>query len=238
MCASYGIDFGIYGRGVRPGFAPLSTPSGRVRFEQWGAESGGKASITRRSRRGVNLNPVVLQRDGARVLELAWWWFHVAGRPAPYTAFNSRDDTLLEKWRSGLRRRALLPATWYSEGGKRWVLPDGELFGIAAITAPRALGDVPGGVPDGVPGGAGGPRDGIACEGVSYSMVTRAGVGEAATVLSSRGESRMPLVLPREMHDAWLDPERAGDAALVAQAVRASEEISRELTSAGQLTLF
>jgi len=230
MCASYGIDFGIYGRGVRPDLAPLSTPSGRVRFEQWGAETDGKANTTRRSRHGVNLNPIILQRDGTRVLEFAWWWFHVAGQPAPYTAFNSRDDTLLEKWRSGLRQRALLPATWYSEGGKRWVLPGGELFGIAAITAPRSLG----GALDGVDG----LRGEADREGISYSMVTRAGVGEAAGVLSSRGESRMPLVLPREMHDAWLDPERAGDAALVAQAVRASEEISRELTTAGQLTLF
>lgn len=218
MCASYGIDGGLYGGGVVYDLAPLSRPSGRVRFEAWSAESGGKASTTRRSKNGINLNPIILNRDGERVLELAWWWFHVGGQPAPYTAFNSRDDTLLEKWRSGLFRRALLPASWYSEGGKRWTLPGGELFGIAAITAPRLL-----------PGGG---------EGYSYSMVTRAGVGEAATVLSSRGESRMPLVLPREMHDAWLDPRRVGDAGLVAEAVASSEEISRALTAAGQLTLF
>jgi len=86
----------------------------------------------------------------------------------------------------------------------RFSLPEDELFGIAALTSTVTL-------PDGT-------------ERLSYSMVTRDAVGEAADTWP-----RMPLVLPREMHDEWLDPARPGDAELVAQARLASDGISREL---------
>lgn len=42
---------------------------------------------------------------------------------------------------------------------------------------------------------------------------------------------RMPLVLPRDQHDEWLDPGRAGDETLVAEVQHASDEISRALTT-------
>lgn len=149
---------------------------------------------------------------GERLLEQGWWWLHVGGRPAKFSAFNSRDDALTRRWKLAFQRRALLPATSYEEGGKRWQLPDGRAFLIAAITAPRLEDD--------------------GSETISYSMVTRAGIGEASTVLSSRGESRMPLVLPAELHDEWLDPDRPGDDELASLVQRGSDEISRELTVA------
>ena len=55
-------------------------------------------------------------------------------------------------------------------------------------------------------------------------MVTRTAVGEASGV-----HDRMPLVLPQEFQDEWLDTARSGDHELVQRAILASDEISREL---------
>ncbi len=208
MCAGYGLGGG---RGPLPlDLEPMSEQGNRVLLEEWVQQWRGKANTTRRQKRGVNLNPIILgEGGGERSLELAWWWLHVGGAPAKFSAFNSRDDALVAKWSKPFQHRALIPAEWYSEGGKQWALPDGQLFGIAAIVAPRTTDDGE--------------------EGLSYSMVTRHGIGEASAVISSRGESRMPLVLPRELHDEWLDPDRPGDAELVARVQAASEEISRAM---------
>lgn len=216
MCGTYGLGGGTYIEGETLGLDPLDTRESRVLLEEWMREHGGKANTTRAPKDGhTNLNPVIHAPDGERVLELAWWWHHVAGQPAPYTAFNSRDDALMSKWRQGFQHRALLPADWYSEGGKRWTLPSGELFAIAAILSPRTTG-----ITD-----------------LAYSMVTRAGIGEASTVVTARGDSRMPLVIPRELHDAWLDPERPGDEGLVKRVQDASTEISLAMTT-GAASLF
>lgn len=219
MCASYGL-----GGGTRTeeetdeyGIEPLDTRESRVVIHQWLQEWNGRASTTREQKSGINRNPVILSGEDGRTVELGWWWLHVGGRPATYTAFNSRDDALVQKWKAPFQQRALVPASWYSEGGKRWALPSGEVFAIAAITAPRVE-------PDG-------------SVSVSYSMVTRQGIGEAATVVSARGESRMPLILPISLHDEWLSLERRGDAALVERALEASEELSLAMTT-GEATLF
>ncbi len=210
MCASYGLGGGD-GRALPYDLQPMSDPANMALLAQWATEWGGKANTTRSQKKGVNLNPVISADEHGRRIDLAWWWLHMGGVPAKFTAFNSRDDSLVTKWRKPFQHRAIIPAEWYFEGKKRWALPDGALFGIAAILAPRTLED----------GGSG----------LSYSMVTRHGLGEASTVVSSRGESRMPLVLPREMHDAWLDPGRPGDAELVAEVQIASEEISYAMTT-------
>lgn len=206
MCASYGIDLvaetGPAPRVSRVRFGPmpeLEAPGNRERIEAWAASEGGRARITGRIAR--NLNPLIRARRGARELAFGWWWLHVNGRPAEYSAFNSRDDRLLASWREPFQRRVLLPATWYVEKGRVFGLPEGEAFGIAAITA-----TVP--QPDGG-------------ELVTYSMVTRDAVGAAAET-----HPRMPLILPREFHDEWLDESRAGDAGLVASAKRASERLA------------
>lgn len=61
-------------------------------------------------------------------------------------------------------------------------------------------------------------------------MVTRDAVGEAADTWH-----RMPLILPREMHDEWLDLDRAGDDELVAHLQHASAETSRAATAVNAL---
>ncbi|MCT2087983.1 SOS response-associated peptidase [Micrococcus terreus] len=180
----------------------------RLLITGWMRDWGGKASTSREQKKGINLHPLILPAEGSgRTLALAWWWLHVGGVPAKFQAFNSRDDALATKWKGPFQHRALIPLDWYSEGGKRWALPDGQLFAIAAITSPR--------------------RNADGSETISYSMVTRHGIGEAASVISSRGESRMPLILPREMHDEWLDPDRHGNASLVAEAQEASVALSQ-----------
>lgn len=63
---------------------------------------------------------------------------------------------------------------------------------------------------------------------LTYALVTRDAVEQAATV-----HPRMPLVLPRELHDDWLDPSLAGDGELLAEVIMASEELSREMVIVG-----
>ncbi|GAA1320490.1 SOS response-associated peptidase family protein [Leucobacter albus] len=210
MCAGYGLaPSGPNSRrderpGLRGPIPPGDTPAGFALIEQWIADRGGKASIT--GRNALNLNPLIREIDGEREFELGWWWLHVGGAPAKYTAFNARADRLLQSWKTPFQHRAILPATWYVEKGVRFELPDGEEFGMAAVTAPGLM-------PDGT-------------DVRSYSLVTRDALGTAATV-----HDRMPLVLPRELHDEWLAADREGDASLVARALSVSEEISHLLAA-------
>ncbi|GAB2554827.1 SOS response-associated peptidase family protein [Leucobacter ruminantium] len=208
MCAIYGASGGPHGLGLTFDLPPMHEPDSRALVERWAREQRGRARITGRKAR--NLNPLIHVRGGARSVELGWWWLHVAGAPAPYSAFNSRDDALLRSWREPFQRRALLPARWYVEKGRTFALPGDELFGIAAIVTP-------------VPGERGGGIDGEG-ELLSYSMVTRDAVAAAA-----EADPRMPLVLPREFHDEWLDPDRVGDAELISRARFASEGIGAAL---------
>lgn len=212
MCASYGLGGGPYDDSKSFGLEPMDQRENRLLLNEWASSWGGKANTTRPSKKGVNLNPVIYVGDNAREMELAWWWWHAGGRPAKYTAFNSRDDSLLSKWKSGFQYRALLPATWYMEGKQRWGLPGGELFTLAAILSPRDL-------PDG-------------STGLAYSLLTREGIGEASTVVTGRGDSRMLLALPHELHDEWLNPDRPGDESLVKTAQEGSTEISLAMTAA------
>ncbi|MGV0870535.1 SOS response-associated peptidase family protein [Corynebacterium kalidii] len=90
-----------------------------------------------------------------------------------------------------------------SSKGRRFAQPSGEAFGIASITTTAHRGDD---------------------EMLTYALVTRDAVADAATV-----HPRMPLVLPAELHDDWLDPTLAGDGDLLAEALAASEELSRSM---------
>lgn len=202
MCASYGLGGG---RGPLPlDLKPLDERDNQVLLHEWMQQRDGVAKITGKNAR--NLNPIIRADGDGRTLELAWWWLWLdSSGPVKYSAFNSRDDKLLRSWRKPFQQRALIPATWYIEKGQRFEL-DGDTFGIAALTSTVQV-------------------DGE--ELVTYSMVTRQAVGQAATV-----HDRMPLALPRGMHDEWLDPDRPGDQILVDKALFASEQISRELTIA------
>lgn len=207
MCASYGLGGGPVSGGARFGLDPMDTHEGRAIIDEWMREQSGKAAIT--GRKAVNLNPIIrADSGGVRSITPAWWWVWLDGSgPVTFSAFNSRDDKLLRSWRKPFQTRALLPATWYVEKGVRFTLPGEEAFGIAAITSTVT-------------------NDATGEQLVTYSMVTRHAVGEAASVWH-----RMPLVLPREAHDEWLDPTRPGDADLVSGAQHASLHISTTLTA-------
>ena len=216
MCAHYGVD-GFEGvasrrasgssvRFVSIGAATATVDESRddALMLAWARDQHGHARIT--GSRARNLNPLIHEGKGARRADLGWWGLHVGGAPAPFSAFNSRDDKLLISWREPFQRRALLPATWYTEKGRDLGLRDGDLFTLAAIVTPVVLGD----------GG----------QFLSYSMVTREAIGEAADA-----HHRMPLVVPQSMRDEWLALSRAGDEALVRDMLRASDDISRAMRS-------
>lgn len=198
MCAGYGLGGGPYGGGVPRGFAPLDERENPQRVAEWARRYHHSARITGRQAR--NLNPVITVRAGRRELDFGWWWLHLGGHPAPFSAFNSRDDRLTTRWRRPFQRRGLVPATWYVEKGVTFG-QGGELFAMAAITTAV-------------------PQD-RGADLISYSLVTRDAVGEAARV-----HPRMPLMLPPELHDEWLDPDRPGDEDLVMLAVDASVPLS------------
>lgn len=199
MCASYGLGGGPHNLELSFDLPPMHEPESRARIAAWAREQRHTARITGRNAR--NLNPLIHCGFGEPRVDLAWWWLHVGGAPAKFSAFNARDDSLVSKWRSPLQRRAILPAHWYIEKGHTFALPSDELFGIAAIVTPVAQ-------PQGAPL-------------LSYALVTRDAVAGAAAV-----HPRMPLILDRDFQAEWLDPEQPGDAALVAAAVASSEPLA------------
>ncbi|MBL3685686.1 DUF159 family protein [Leucobacter zeae] len=209
MCASYGLGGNGQTIELADGLEPMSEPGPRALIDQWMNERGGGATIT--GKNALNLNPIIrADPAGARDMQLAWWWLWLDGTgPVKFSAFNSRDDRLMRSWKKPFQHRALLPATWYVEKKGRFHLPEHEIFGVAALTSTVTRDD--------------------GTELVTYSMVTRdAPAGSEA----EEYWGRMPLVLPRDMHDEWLNPARPGDAKLVAEVQHASDEISRALTTA------
>lgn len=201
MCSSYGLGGALHP--LPDDAVILDEKDTDAAVRAWSRDGGGHAKIT--GPRARNFNPII--RGLEHSVELAWWWLWLGGAKAKFSAFNSRDDMLVRRWRKHFQHRALLPANWYDEGGKTWTLPGAAPFMIAAITAPREVED-----------------DGPA---LSYSMVTRLGIGEASSVIAKiSGEPRMPLIVPPEMYDEWLDPAVPGDAELVARVQLASEELS------------
>lgn len=202
MCASYGLGGGPHDLEVTFDLPPMHEPEHRETIARWAREQRHTARITGRTSR--NLNPLIHAGYGRRTVELAWWWLHINNQPARFNAFNARDDALARKWRAPFGRRAILPAHWYVEKGHTFALPDDELFGIAAIVTPTE-------------------RDGDTV--LSYAMVTREAAGVAAAI-----HPRMPLVLPRDFHDTWLDPTDPGSGELVTRAVDASNALATEAT--------
>lgn len=200
MCATYGLEPTM----ELPNYEPLFQPESQQLLEQWMDQRSSTAKITGRKAR--NLNPLITAPEGKRPLDLAWWWLHVGDEPAQFSAFNARDDKLLHSrvWKKPFaQHRGLAPAHWYIEKGQRFELPDTQGFAIATIVATSHQ-------PDG--------------DLLSYALVTRDAVAEAATV-----HPRMPLLLPEELHDDWLDPNVDGDDELLAEAVAASESLSQQV---------
>ncbi|MFW8567755.1 SOS response-associated peptidase family protein [Corynebacterium propinquum] len=200
MCATYGLEPTM----ELPNYEPLFQPESQQLLEQWMDQRSSTAKITGRKAR--NLNPLITAPEGERQLDLAWWWLHLGNEPAQFSAFNARDDKLLHSrmWKKPFaQHRGLDPAHWYIEKGQRFELPNTQGFAIATITATSHQ-------PDG--------------DLLSYALVTRDAVAEAATV-----HPRMPLLLPEELHDDWLDPQLEGDEELLAEALAASEHLSQQV---------
>ncbi|MDK8534823.1 SOS response-associated peptidase family protein [Corynebacterium propinquum] len=206
MCATYGLEPTM----ELPNYEPLFQPESQQLLEQWMDQRSSTAKITGRKAR--NLNPLITAPEGKRQLDLAWWWLHVGDEPAQFSAFNARDDKLLHSrvWKKPFaQQRGLAPAHWYIEKGQSFELPDTQGFAIATIVATSHQ-------PDG--------------DLLSYALVTRDAVAEAATV-----HPRMPLLLPEELHDDWLDPNVDGDDELLAEALAASESLSQQVRIADEL---
>ncbi|HXK16810.1 MAG TPA: SOS response-associated peptidase [Polyangiaceae bacterium] len=141
---------------------------------------------------------VVQTRDGKRALRLGRWWMipHFWSKPlkALPAAFNARAEELPQKpfWRDAFRQhRCLVPATGWREfkpEGKRkqpyQFRLERRLFAFAGLwsrwTSP----------------------DGELID--SFAIVTTEPTAKAAEY-----HDRMPLVLPPDLYDAWLD--RASD---------------------------
>lgn len=209
MCATTGLRYGGAALDIEGNpFAPLDEREVSQEIAEWAAGSNGVMKITGKNAR--NMNPIILSVGGAPGLRFAWWWiWPSASGPAKYSAFNARSDNLTGRaWSQPFQRRAIVPATWYVEKGVDFAHPSGGVFGIAAITNTV--------------------REEDGSELTTYALVTRDAVGEAAGV-----HDRMPLVLPPDRHELWLDPERPGDGHLADAAVSWSEEVSRTMTLAG-----
>lgn len=202
MCASYGLE-------VVNDYSGLDERLASADLLEWlAARTPAKLGITRRG--GFPLSPIIT----AAGFEDAWWWLWVRGAPAKLTAFNARSEKLVESalWREPFRsRRILIPASHYFEranqprvtGQFRFRHPVLPLFAIAGISAPTGL--------------DAGPS-------TSFAMVTRPPATPGASI-----HDRMPLLIPADFQQTWLDPATVADRDLVAAAVAASEEMSEQL---------
>lgn len=207
MCASYGLQASA--EDIRDDFGVLDEEPSITALREWLAEFREEpAKPTGRLRE--NLNPVVRERaregERRRTVDLAWWTLWMRGAPATFPAINARSESLESSgaWSAPFRsRRALVPVTHYVEKGHTFHLPDEphRLFALAGLwnVAKR-------------------PDDAWL---VSYAIVTR----DAAPAIAAIHD-RMPLLVPRELWAAWLDPEREGDAALLAEVLDASRGLA------------
>jgi putative SOS response-associated peptidase YedK len=146
---------------------------------------------------------VVKTREGKRAIRLGRWWMipHFWKQPlkALPAAFNARAEDLAAKpfWRGSFERhRCLVPATGWREfrpeRGKKQPYQfrlQQRLFAFAGLwsrwTSP----------------------DGELVD--SFAIITTAPSEKAAQY-----HDRMPLVLPADLHEAWLDRDAPGDAVL------------------------
>lgn len=211
MCASYGLQ-------IRPEdideFSVIDDKEQIAALTGWLEEFRDEpAKPTGVHRR--NLNPIVRERVSAdqkpdgerrRTVDLAWWKLWVGGAPAKFPAINARVEGLLGSgaWSGPLKsRRALVPATEYYEKGHRFGF-GGDLFAFAGLWNVTKT-------PEGE-------------WMVSYAIVTEPASPHVAPL-----HDRMPLILPRELYDDWLDPTRTGDQELLDDVVAASRPLGEAL---------
>lgn len=211
MCASYGLQ--VRPEDVASSFSVVDDRAQMAALAGWLEEFRDEpAKPTGVHRR--NLNPIVRERVSAdqkpegehrRTVELAWWKLWVGGEPAKFPAINARVEGLLGSgaWGGPVKsRRALVPATEYYEKGHRFGF-DGDLFAFAGLWNVTKTGD-----------------DWM----ISYAILTQPASPHIAAI-----HDRMPLIVPRELYDEWLDPTRTGDQDLVDETVAASRSLSEGL---------
>ncbi|WP_395640073.1 SOS response-associated peptidase family protein, partial [Pseudolysinimonas sp.] len=124
---------------------------------------------------------------------------------------NARVEGLVGSgaWSGPLKsRRGLVPATEYYEKGHRFGF-GGGLFAFAGLWNVTKTPD---------------PQTGADEWMVSYTIVTQPASPHIAGI-----HDRMPLILPRELYDDWLDPTRTGDQELLDEAVAASRPLGERL---------
>lgn len=206
MCASYGLQ--VTADDIHYGFSVIDDKTAMADLAGWLEEFHDEpAKPTGVHRR--NLNPIVREREKEgvhrRTVDLAWWKLWVRGEPAKFPAINARVEGLVGSgaWGAPLKaRRALVPATEYYEKGHRFGF-DGELFAFAGLWNVAKTAD-----------------DWM----VSYAIVTQPASPHIVGI-----HDRMPLIVPRELYDAWLDPERTGDQELLDEVVAASRPLAERL---------
>ena len=140
--------------------------------------------------------PVVVERDGNRELALMQWGLIPGWAKDPkigYKMFNARAETVGEKpaFKSSFRRkRCLIPATgfyeWQHEGRGKvpylFTVGDHEIFGFAGLyDSWRA------------------PNGEVL---YTYTLITTMPNELVAPV-----HNRMPVILPRDKEQLWIDPE-------------------------------
>lgn len=212
MCASYGLQVKVedihYGFSVIDDKTQTATLAGWL--EEFRDEPVKPTGVHRR-----NLNPIVRERakDGEkrRTVDLAWWKLWVGGEPAKFPAINARVEGLVGSgaWSSPLKsRRGLVPASAYYEKGYRFGF-EGDLFAFAGLWNVTKT-----------------PNQETREDEwmVSYAIVTQQASPQVAAI-----HDRMPLIVPRDLYDEWLDPTRTGDQELLDEVVAASRSLSEHL---------
>lgn len=218
MCASYGLGGGGHDGDLLPDDPDSAPLDERVelRFDfasGYYAVAKGRAAITGRLRR--NLNPLLRYRDGELVVDKGWFKMWLGGRFPTANTFNATVEKLATTWRGSFKdSRALVPADWFNEKGGDYTTLNGQPFLMAAVF--NRVHD---------------PESGD--ELTTYALVTRPSAGAVA-----ERHDRMPLILPPELWQSWLDPKRPGTRELAEAALAASAELSngiRYLPPAGAL---
>lgn len=217
MCASYGLD---------PRFtdAELMAEADDAVLDglrSWAEQNAGE-TLRPTGKNLRNLNPLVTARDGAAVLEPAWWGYLVDGQPARFPSINTRSERLQDR-PGGMRGRALVPSTgWYEmqKPDRVWHefgLGRGLLFGMAAVTQR-------GRTPDG---------EWVTC----YSIVMRPAPPHLANI-----HDRMPLLIPTSFAADWLTGEPTRE--LIDEALLAAAGLDERVAAVprtddkGEQTLF
>ncbi len=219
MCASYGLR--ITAADAHYAFDTLDERASTAALEEWLAEFLDQP-VKPTGVHARNLNPIVRQRrrqvggaDGPitetrRTIDLAWWKLWVGGQPAKFPAINARVESVVDSgaWGGPLKaRRALVPATEYYEKGHRFRLDNGDRDGLFAFAGLYNVNKT--------------------SEGewmVSYAIVTQPAAPQIAGI-----HDRMPVILPPELYDDWLDPSRVGDQELLDQVLAASRPLGERL---------